>query len=262
MVRMMRQTLLTFAGVFLCGFAFGQPKPAAELSAFQSEVFSNRQNEHLPFRLLYPTNYNAAKKYPLILFLHGAGARGNDNVSQLDEVPQSLLNAAASERQACFVLAPQCPKDDAWVWFPQFPKCQTAEAQSRASRLSLEIVDSLVKRLNIDRKRIYVTGLSLGGEGTFDMITRRSHFFAAAVPVCGIADTNRVALMKHTPLWIFHGEKDDINSVAYSRAAVQVLKNNGENPRYTEYPGVKHDCWGKAYQEPGLLDWMFKQRLK
>jgi len=256
----MRRTFLTIAGIFLCGFAFGQSKPAG-LSAFQSEIFCNRQNEQLPFRLLYPANYDASKKYPLILFLHGAGARGTDNVGQLDEVPSCLLQAAASERYACFVLAPQCPKDDAWVWFPQFPRCSTAEAQSRASRLSLEVIDSLTKRLNIDKARIYVTGLSLGGEGTFDIITRRSHFFAAAVPVCGIADTNKAALMKQTPLWIFHGEKDDINSVTYSRDAVKVLGSKGGNLRYTEYPGVKHDCWSKAYQEPGLLEWMFKQRL-
>jgi len=228
---------------------------------FKNEVFRNARNEQLPFRLLYPANMDPAEKYPLVLFLHGAAARGDDNESQLAEVPPMLLNAAAGKVHACFVLAPQCPTNDAWAWFPRYPLCLTSQAQSRASRLTLEIIDSLVKQLNIDPRRIYVTGLSLGGEGTFDIITRRPNFFAAAVPVCGIADTNKVALMANTPLWIFHGDSDDINSVGYSRDIVKSLKKQGANPRYTEYKGVKHDSWTKAYQEAALPVWMFNQKL-
>ena len=233
-----------------------------DLPLFKKEVFRNVRNELLPFQLLSPTHIDPSKKYPLVLFLHGAAARGDDNESQLAEVPQMLLNAASGKEYACFVLAPQCPTSDAWAWFPQYPLCLTAQEQSRASRLTLEIIDSLVKKLNIDPQRIYVTGLSLGGEGTFDIITRRTNFFAAAVPVCGIADTNKVALMKSTPLWIFHGDSDDINSVAYSRDIVKSLNEQGVNPRYNEYKGVKHDSWTKAYQEPDLLSWIFKQKLE
>jgi len=178
----------------------------------------------------------------------------------LEEVPELFLKAASFEKQACFVLAPQCPKNDAWACFPQYPLCSTTKEPSRASRLTLELIDSLVSSLSIDSHRIYVTGLSLGGEGTFDIITRRPHFFAAAVPVCGIADTGKVDLMKSTPLWIFHGDSDDINPVDYSRNVVKALKIKGVVPIYTEYKGVKHDSWTKAYQEPELLNWMFKKK--
>lgn len=250
---------LILAGILLGAWVCGRAEKA-EPATFRTEVFRNSQNERLPYRLLYPANYDAAKKYPLVLFLHGAGAQGDDNDRQVAEVPEMLRRAAAGNEHACFVLAPQCPKDDAWARFPHYPLALTTPEPSRASRLSLEIIDALLLKLSIDRQRIYVTGLSLGGEGTFDLITRRPGFFAAAVPICGIADTTKVALMKGTPLWIFHGESDDINPVEYSRAMVKALEQAGVNPRYTEYKGVKHDSWTKAYQEPELPGWLFQQR--
>jgi predicted peptidase len=256
---MTTRTALILAGVLLGGLVAGRAEKA-EPAAFKAEMFRNSQNEQLPYRLLYPANYDAAKKYPLVLFLHGAGAQGDDNDRQVAEVPAMLRRAAAGAEHACFVLAPQCPKEDAWARFPRYPLALTTPEPSRASRLSLEIIDSLLLKLSIDRQRIYVTGLSLGGEGTFDIITRRPGFFAAAVPVCGIADTTKAALMKHTPFWIFHGDSDDINPVEYSRAMVKALEQEGVKPRYTEYKGVKHDSWTKAYQEAELLDWMFRQR--
>lgn len=256
---MKTRTALIFAGFLLGSLALGRAETTPP-AAFKEELFTNGQKEQLPYRLLYPANYDAAKKYPLVLFLHGAGSQGNDNSRQLAEVPAMLRLAAAGDKYACFVLAPQCPKDDAWALFPEYPLSYTAKEQSRASRLSLEIVDSLIQKLSIDRDRIYVTGLSLGGEGTFDIITRRPHFFAAAVPVCGIADHTKAALMKSTPLWIFHGDEDEINSVEYSRAMVKALREEGAPPRYTEYKGVKHDSWTRAYQEPELLEWIFQQR--
>jgi predicted peptidase len=243
------------------GLTFGKSTQPIERS-FEKFIYTNHNGEKLPYRLLYPASYNAHKKYPLVLFLHGAGSQGDDNESHLNEVPQMLLDASSQSKYSCFVLAPQCPKEDAWVWFPKYPLCTSANEPSRASRLTFEIMDSLVHTLSIDPQRIYVTGLSLGGEGTFDMITRRPHFFAAAVPVCGIADTGKVDLMKSTPIWIFHGDSDDINPVDYSRNMVKALRQHGAIPIYTEYVGVKHDAWTRAYQEPKLLDWIFVQRLK
>jgi len=255
----MVRILMFFAGVLLFMLSFGQ-KEQSQIHSFEKVVFINGSNEELPYRLMYPADYKATRKYPLVLFLHGAGSQGDDNEAHLSEVPQVLLNAAISEKYACFVLAPQCPKNDAWAWFPQYPLCSTTKDPSKSSRLTLELIDSLIGKLQIDQRRIYVTGLSLGGEGTFDIVTRRPHFFAAAVPVCGIADTSKADLMKNTPLWIFHGDSDNINPVDYSRNMVKALKNKGISPIYTEYKGVKHDSWTNAYQEPELLNWMFKQK--
>ncbi len=251
--------ILIFLG--LAGISSAQTSGSIQPD-FRKEVFTNKSMENLPYRLLYPKKYNSKKKYPLVLFLHGAGSQGDDNESQLEEVPQMLLDAASSDKYACFVLAPQCPKDDVWAWFPKYPLWLTAKEPSRSTRLTLELLDLLAANLKIDRHRIDVTGLSLGGEGTFDIITRRPKFFAAAVPVCGIADTSRAEEMKNTPIWIFHGDNDHINPVDYSRDIVKVLKKHGGSPIYTEYKGVRHDSWIKAYQEPDLLNWMFSQRLK
>lgn len=258
----MIKTFLLFAGLIVFDMTFGQTPQTVE-RPFEKSVYTNRHHEKLPFRLLYPTSYNRThKKYPLVLFLHGAGSQGDDNESHLMEVPDMLLKASSLPKNACFILAPQCPREDAWVWFPKYPQCTSAIEPSQACRLTLEIIDSLVQTLNIDPQRIYVTGLSLGGEGSFDIITRRPHFFAAAVPICGIADTGKVDLMKSTPVWIFHGDSDDINPVDYSRNIVKALRQKGANPIYTEYVGVKHDSWTRAYQEPKLLDWIFSQKLK
>jgi len=257
----MAKMLLLFT-VFLLGQLTFSQDHAKVNQHFKKAVFANAQHETIPYRLLYPGNYNKSRSYPLVLFLHGAGAQGNDNESQLQEVPLVLLKAAAGTQNACFVLAPQCPKEDAWVWFPQYPLCSSAKEPSKACRLTLEIIDSLVNSRLIDPTRIYVTGLSLGGEGTFDIITRRPHFFAAAVPICGIADTAKVDLMKHTPLWIFHGELDEINPVGYSRNMVNALQKCGSKPIYTEYKGVNHDSWTNAYSEPDLIKWMFSHQLQ
>lgn len=255
----MKRTIMLFAGILLFILSYGQSEHQ-QIPQFEKGVFNNDNQEKLPYRLLYPSHYQSNKKYPLVLFLHGAGSQGEDNERQLEEVPELFLNATSSEKQACFVLAPQCPKNDAWAFFPQYPICSTTKEPSHASQLTLELIDSLVSSLKIDGQRIYVTGLSLGGEGTFDIITRRPYYFAAAVPVCGIADTAKVDLMKSTPLWIFHGDSDDINPVDYSRNVVKALKIKGVVPIYTEYKGVKHDSWTQAYQEPELLNWMFKQK--
>lgn len=101
--------------------------------------------------------------------------------------------------------------------------------------------------------------LSLGGEGTFDIITRAPDLFAAAVPICGIADTSKAALMGNTPLWIFHGNNDDINDVNYSRIIVDALTKIGKPPKYTEYKGRGHFIWEDVFDEPELLPWIFSQ---
>lgn len=126
----------------------------------------------------------------------------------------------------------------------------------------LELLDSLLKNADIDPTRIYVTGLSLGGEGVFDIITRKPRLFAAAVPICGVADTSKTNLMVSTPLWIFHGDADDVNEVKYSRMIVEDIKKRGGKPRYTEYPGVKHNSWINAYKEKELLPWIFNQKCR
>ena len=148
--------------------------------------------DSLPYRLLYPLHYNKHNRYPLVLFLHGAGQRGSDNEAQLTGVPKALTDSAGREKYPCFILVPQCPKNDVWVKFPHFPESiQTTELPTPSAQAVLAALDSLMRQLTVDRKRVYLTGYSMGGEGAFDFLTRRPQLFAAAIPICPVADTAR-----------------------------------------------------------------------
>jgi predicted peptidase len=217
--------------------------------------------DSLPYRLLYPLRYNKHKRYPIVLFLHGSGKRGTDNEAPLAVVPKALTDSTGREKYPCFILVPQCPKNDVWVKFPHFPESlQTTTLPTPSAQATLAQLDLLIKQLPIDRKRVYITGYSMGGEGTFDLLTRRPDLFAAAIPICSVADTARANLIYRIPIWAFHGDQDDVNNVKYSRLMIDALKKFNGTPIYTEYPGVKHDSWSKAYDEPGLFDWLFSQR--
>lgn len=227
---------------------------------FRKEVFVTA-GDSLPYRLLYPKNYNPRKKYPVVLFLHGSGVRGNDNEKQLASVPAALTESAGREKYQSFILVPQCPAKDVWVKFPGFPNSLTATPEpTPAARSVFKLLDSLIAHTAIDKKRVYVTGYSMGGEGALDFIARRPELFAAAVPICSVSDTATAKVIRKIPIWVFHGDDDKVNDVKYSRIMIEALKQQGAKPIYTEYPGVPHNSWTKAYQEPELFGWMFRQR--
>ena len=234
-------------------------KAMAQKSLYRKELFVSG-NDSIAYRLLFPANYRPAKKYPLLLFLHGAGERGRDNELQLKRV--GLLIDSLKHRQfPCFVLVPQCPKQDAWVNFPAFPASLAATAApTTATRLTLALVHDLLTRLPLDERRIYLTGFSMGGEGTFDFLAREPTLFAAAAPVCAVADTSQAKRLVNIPVWAFHGDADQVNDVTYSRLMISALKKAGGTPRYTEYEGVQHNAWVNAYAEPALLPWLFAQK--
>lgn len=237
----------------------------AQFNAFEKCKFTSSSGNQLPYRLLRPINAEEGKRYPLIVFLHGAGDVGDNNNSQLANFPSCFLDSAQRIKNPSYVIAPQCPSDDSWSSFPGYPNSiRTSEYPTLPIQTLLALIDTLIKntRPAIDTNRIYVTGFSLGGEGTFDIITRAPHRFAAAVPICGIADTSRAATIKHIPLWIFHGSDDNINSVEYSRAIVAVLRALNVTPKYTEYENANHYIWSTAYAEPDLIEWIFSQNKK
>jgi predicted peptidase len=199
--------------------------------------------------------------YPIVLFLHGAGERGTDNDIQLAVMPGQLVSAAGQSKYPCFILAPQCPKNDVWVNFPQFPEVlQAPDTPTTAMRMVIEVMVKLEKELPVDKHRVYLTGYSMGGEGSFDLLIRRPDWFAAAIPICSVSDTSKAGRISKIPIWAFHCDQDNVNDVKYSRLMINALKSHGGNPKYTEYPGVKHNSWGMAYKEPALYDWLFLQR--
>jgi predicted esterase len=247
---------------FLYIFFFLIEGISAQFDAFEAHVFVDQWQDTLPYRLLKPLHEDSTKSYPLVLFLHGAGDVGNDNISQLNNFPQSFLDSINRQTYPCYVIAPQCPADDSWDSFPDYPYAmETSGDPTLAMGMVLTLIDSLRGKsmLHLDTNRVYATGFSLGGEGTFDIITRAPNWFAAAVPISGLADTGKAYLMKNVPFWIFAGSLDDVNPVKYDRMIVQVLKRLGNKPKYTEYKNFGHECWDTAYNEPALLPWLFAQ---
>jgi len=232
----------------------------AELrNKMEKRVYQDPKGEKLPYRLFIPPAYDPQKKYPLILFLHGAGERGDDNEAQL--VHAQVLRLVADPNRPCFLVAPQCPVGRKWVEVPWDFKTfhETPAEPSLPMRLTMELLDQLDKEFSIDPDRRYVTGLSMGGFGTFDLLVRRPDYFAAAVPICGGADDSKAAQIAHVAIWAFHGSADGAVPVVRSRSIIEALKKAGANPKYTEYEGAGHNVWSRAYLEPELPGWLFSQ---
>lgn len=233
------------------------PKPGDE---YQARTFTSPEGATLGFRLLAPKNYDAKQKYPLVIFLHGAGERGSDNAVQLKHGAPLFVKPEVREKYPCFVIAPQCPPEQKWVdidWTSDTPK---QPELSPTMRLVLGALEAVQKEFSVDADRLYVTGLSMGGYGTWDLITRFPERWAAAVPVCGGGDKAVAVRAKAVPIWAFHGLEDTAVKPARSQEMVAAIVAAGGRPLFSEYPYVKHDSWTIAYGEPELLPWLFAQK--
>jgi predicted peptidase len=132
-------------------------------------------------------------------------------------------------------------------------------APSPSMRKALELIDALQKEFSIDAKRLYVSGISMGGYATWDILCRKPEMFAAGIPICGGGDETKAAAMAKAPVWAFHSDDDNAVKVVRTRSMIQAMKDAGGNPKYTEYKGLGHNSWTKAYSEPELLPWLFAQ---
>ena len=237
------------------------------------EVFQNRAitlgATEYRFRVFTPKGWSKKKKWPVILFLHGAGERGDDNVAQT----RVGIGPAILRQEATFpyvVVLPQCPRNRWWT-----------ERDMQA--LALKVLDQTVNEFNGDSKRTYLTGLSMGGYGSWAIVAKNPAKFAALAIVCGgVRPPPGLSLPKEaapemtatdpygavaarvgkTPVWVFHGDADRAVPVTESRKMVEALKATGANVRYNEYEGVGHNSWDRAYAEPEIFTWMLAQRLR
>ncbi|HEX5105856.1 MAG TPA: prolyl oligopeptidase family serine peptidase [Pirellulaceae bacterium] len=227
---------------------------------FEARTFDDR-GFTLPYRLLKPQDLGARQKYPLVLFLHGAGERGNDNVKQLVHGMNDFASDEIMAKHPAFVVAPQCPEDRKWVEVDWTLDAHTLpESPSVSLEATIRLIESLQKEFTIDASRIYITGLSMGGYGTWDALARWPELFAAAAPICGGGDPAVAARFKDVPIWVFQGDEDTAVKPKRSREMVEALKAAGGQPKYTEYPGVAHDSWTQTYADPTLHEWLFSQR--
>jgi predicted peptidase len=247
--------------IFCCSFLFSG---YAQSSLFSFEKFVNGKGDTLLYRQLFP-DYDTLRKYPLVIFLHGSGERGKDNEAQLKWGVKNFATDKNMKMYPAFVIAPQCPANDGWSNFSE-SKINSVLVLKKSPTKPMELVIALVyeltKKFPIDPKRIYITGLSMGGYGTFDAIERYPNLFAAAVPVCGGGDVSLASSIKHIPIWIFHGAEDSVVPAAFSRNMVEALTKAGAHPGYTQYPEVGHFSWIAAYNDPLLMAWLFRQFKK
>ena len=227
---------------------------------FEAQQYTAPNGEELSYRLLAPEQITGDTAYPLVIFLHGAGERGSDNLAQLKHGLRELCSPEWRKRFPCYVIAPQCPSGQRWAdidWTKQ--EIEAPMTISRPLEMTLEVVDQLLDTAPIDWSRIYITGLSMGGYGTWDAIYRRPNFFAAAMPICGGGDPATAPVIQKVPIACFHGEQDRVVSPEKSRRIIQALRDLGANPIYVEYPGVGHDSWTETYSSEENWAWMFNQ---
>jgi predicted peptidase len=219
------------------------------------------------FQVYVPANYSTAQQWPVILFLHGAGERGADKLLQTSNALGAAIRRTPSAYPA-IVIFPQVPLDSSWMGMP--------------SQVAMGALDQTLAEFRIDPDRIYLTGLSMGGNGTWYLAYRYPDRFAAIAPICGFVTTppsSRVfrsavppdsgdafpALARRigrVPTWIFHGEVDPVVPVDQSRQAAEAIRRAGGNVRYTEFLGGEHNVWDGVYASPQFRDWLFAQRRK
>ena len=206
----------------------------------------------LNYRLLKPIDFDSSKKYPLHLFLHGVGERGNDNEKQLIHGSKVFLKQENREKYKSWVLFPQCPTNDWWGNENRYPKLK-----GTTIKLVIELMEQMISENNVDSNRVYVSGLSMGGMGTFEILSQRPDMFAAATPICGSGDLNKVKnYAKKLPIWIFHGSLDKVVLPQESLNIAKKIIEEGGNPRLTLYENVGHDSWNDAFEEKDFLSWI------
>jgi predicted peptidase len=256
--------MLPLAALALSGLAMSPSLSAADhRDRYEAREFADGEGKTLKYRLLRPQGYDPKKTYPLVLFLHGAGERGSDNKIQLIHGMNEFAADEIMEKYPAFVIAPQCPEGKQWVDVPWSADSHAMPKEpAEPLRLSLELISALQKEFSLDKSRIYVTGLSMGGFGAWDAIQRRPELFAAAVPVCGGGDAALAEQIKDVPVWAFHGAEDGAVKPKRSRDMISALQKAGGSPKYTEYEKVGHHSWEKAYGDVRMYEWLFSQKRK
>jgi predicted peptidase len=220
------------------------------------------RDEEFRYRLLRPESVEPGETYPLVLFLHGAGERGVDNAVQIKYLPTWLAEAENRRRYPCFLIAPQCRPDRPWVETPRvFDRAAPRQPPGPQMQVVIDILDQVLATEPIDRRRLYLTGLSMGGFGSWDLGTRLAERWAAVAPICGGGDELYADRLVDVPVWAWHGAVDDVVPVARSRRMIDAIRAAGGQPKYTELAEVGHDSWTHAYRDPhGILEWIFAQR--
>ena len=208
-------------------------------------------------------NEDQPGKPAIVIFLHGIGERGNENLASIRLAVPDIVRQIKAAKQKVILIAPECPSNQTWAPLHRGGAgAKLTEKPAQALGMVPILIQKKIKEFDADPDRVYITGLSMGGYGTWDLIARYgTDLFAAAMPCCGGGDPAQSAKMKDLPIWIFHGGADPTVPVMLSRRMYAALKEAGnENVFYKEYPGVQHDCWTQTYRNPEAWKWLFSQK--
>ncbi len=213
----------------------------------QSKTFEKQivKNIKINYLLYLPDNYSDKKIFPLMIFLHGAGERGEDIQKVKLHGPPML---AEKQKDFPFVLiSPQCQENERWT-------------DPLNVDALINLIDEIIIKYKIDKERIYLTGLSMGGYGTWNLASLYPDKFAAIAPVCGGGDTRKAYKLKSIPTWVFHGAKDMVVPISESETMVEALQKIGGDVKFTVYPEADHDSWTETYDNPELFKWFLRQK--
>ncbi len=253
-----------------------QPDPTKEpyFHLYEARKYTDKDGKVLLYRLARPEPLGPDAPRPLVIYLHGAGLRGENNIDQVPEFHDEGL--AAVQRYGAVLVVPQCPISTFWAFEPPAARPRrpdaaptapaaespTAQAQSKAPlKLLVELIPEIEKEFNIDKDRVYIAGGSMGGGGVYKMLDAHSDLFAGAVIMCGAgADPSKAPKIASVPLWFFHGDKDKTVPTQTTRDMVAALRKAGGNPRYTEVKGATHNLGTSVIDEKELLPWLFSQK--
>lgn len=231
--------------------------------AFDKKTFQASNGLNLPYRIFVPEDYSEDYAYPVVLLLHGAGERGTDNEKTLVNVVPNLYMKKSSPFYHAIVIVPQCPENMQWVDTPWANGNYSVDNVpiSKPMTAAVELLDSIIATYSINTDRQYVTGLSMGGFGTWDLLMRFPDRFAAAIPYCGGADPSQAENLAKIPIYTFHDTTDTSVPVSGTQAVVKAIQEAGGTLiTYKESTGKGHNVWNTGSQTPGLSTWLFEQR--
>lgn len=252
---------LAFSIIFLF---LGLNGNAQDFNKYEKGSFI-KGKDSINYRVLLPENFDATKKYPILFFLHGSGERGDDNQSQLTHGAKLFLKDEVRKQFPAIVVFPQCNTNSFWsnVNFVNDARGKRAflfqekGKPTKAMHALSALIDNFLEKTYVDKQCVYLGGMSMGGMGTYEILRRKPRTFAAAFAICGGDNVANVQKYKKIPLWIFHGEKDNVVPVVFSTRIADQLKVLGKPVKITLYPEAGHNSWDSAFAEPGLLPWLF-----
>ena len=264
----MKAIKIFLTGVLGLCLAFPVFAQSTDAPRFDRGSYINK-GDTIPYRFIFPKNFDPSKKYPMIIVLHGAGERGNNNEAQLKYGTQLFLNDTIRAKYPAIVIFPQCPANSFWsnvkIGHDASGKItwNFIEGGDPTTAMTglLGLINQWLDKPFVDKHRVYAGGLSMGGMGTFELLRRKPEWFAAAFSICGGDNTlNARIYAKKVPMWIFHGQKDSVVPFDHSQIMVAAIKAEGGDPKFTVYPNDDHNSWDDAFKEPQLIPWLFAHK--